>query len=222
MKPYVFNVAEITDACIKWIQDWMQKNGNDDTKVVIGISGGKDSTVVAALCAKALGKERVLGVMMPNGVQPDISDSQKIVDFLQIPHLTININNAYTGLTEEIKTQMSLESLSPQYLTNTPARLRMTTLYGIGAIIGNARVVNTCNRSEDVQGYSTVRKMYKATLPTTVIVLATLLQWQNLPQKKWWLWATTLDCLTTLHTKPLLMACVVKLTKTTLAGHITK
>ena len=155
MKPYVFNVAEITEACIKWIQDWMQKNGNNETKVVIGISGGKDSTVVAALCAKALGKERVLGVMMPNGVQPDISDSQKIVDFLQIPHLTININNAYTGLTEEIKTQMSLESLSPQYLTNTPARLRMTTLYGIGAIIGNARVVNTCNRSEDVQGYST-------------------------------------------------------------------
>ena len=155
MKPYVFNVAEITDACIKWIQDWMQKNGNDQTKVVIGISGGKDSTVVTALCAKALGKERVLGVMMPNGVQPDISDSQKIVDHLGIPHITININNAYTGLTEEVKTQMNIEALSPQYLTNTPARLRMTTLYGIGAIIGNARVVNTCNRSEDVQGYST-------------------------------------------------------------------
>ena len=119
MKPYNFNVAEITDACIKWIQDWMQKNGNNETKVVIGISGGKDSTVVAALCAKALGKERVLGVMMPNGIQPDMSDSQKIVDFLQIPNLTININNAYTGLTEEIKTQMSLNSLSPQYLTHS-------------------------------------------------------------------------------------------------------
>ena len=87
MKPYVFNVAEITEACIKWIQDWMQKNGNNDTKVVIGISGGKDSTVVAALCAKALGKERILGVMMPNGIQPDISDSQKIVNFLSIPNI---------------------------------------------------------------------------------------------------------------------------------------
>lgn len=155
MKPYIFNVAETTQACIQWIKQWMQQNGNDQTKVVIGISGGKDSTVVAALCAEALGKERVLGVMMPNGVQPDIEDSKRIIEHLGIESVTVNIYQAYQGITQAVQEALPQTPLSPQYLTNTPARLRMTTLYGIGAAIGNARVVNTCNRSEDVQGYST-------------------------------------------------------------------
>ncbi len=155
MKPYIFDVAATTQACIQWIKDWMQQNGNEQTKVVIGISGGKDSTVVAALCAQALGRGRVLGVMMPNGIQPDIADSQKIIDHLQIPHITVNINEAYQGLNQAVQTAMPDAPFNGQYLTNTPARLRMTTLYGIGALLGNARVVNTCNRSEDAQGYST-------------------------------------------------------------------
>lgn len=155
MKPYVFNVAETAQACIQWIRNWMHHNGNDQTKVVIGISGGKDSTVVAALCATALGKDRVLGVMMPNGVQPDIEDSKRIIDHLGIESVTVNIHQAYQGLTQAVQEAMQGTALTPQYLTNTPARLRMTTLYGIGATLGNARVVNTCNRSEDVQGYST-------------------------------------------------------------------
>ena len=82
MAPYIFNVEEITKSCIAWIQDWFVKNGNSSTKVIIGISGGKDSTVVAGLLVKALGKERVFGVLMPNGTQADIEDSYKVVEHL--------------------------------------------------------------------------------------------------------------------------------------------
>ena len=102
MKPYVFNTAEVTQACIAWIRHWMQHNGNDQTKVIIGISGGKDSTVVAALCAVALGKDRVLGVMMPNKVQPDIADSEQIIRHLGIPSIKVNIHDAYQGITQAI------------------------------------------------------------------------------------------------------------------------
>ncbi|MCQ2350364.1 MAG: NAD(+) synthase [Paludibacteraceae bacterium] len=154
MEPYNFNVGQITESLICWIKDWFLKNGNSCTKAVLGISGGKDSTVVAGLLVKALGKERVIGVLMPNGEQPDIEDSLSVVKHLGIKYFVVNINNAYKGLTSEIKEQTGLD-LTPQYLTNTPARLRMTTLYGIAANIGNCRIANTCNRSEDVQGYST-------------------------------------------------------------------
>lgn len=155
MKPYVFNVAETAQACIKWIKGWMHHNGNDSTKVIVGISGGKDSTVVAALCTVALGKERVLGVMMPNKEQPDIADSQHIITYLGIPSIEVNIHDAYQGITQAISQALPQHPLNSAYLTNTPARLRMTTLYGVCALVSNARVVNTCNRSEDVQGYST-------------------------------------------------------------------
>ena len=155
MSPYVFNVQETTDALINWIRDWFSKNGNNETKALLGISGGKDSTVVAGLLVKALGKERVIGVLMPNGIQPDIEDSLAVVRHLGIKYYIININNAFTGLTDEIKNVTGITETTPQYKTNTPARLRMTTLYGVAAQIGNCRIANTCNRSEDVQGYST-------------------------------------------------------------------
>lgn len=149
----MFDVEKITAACIAWIQEWFRKNGNAETKAIIGISGGKDSTVVAGLLVKALGADRVIGVLMPNGVQADIEDSKRVVSHLGIKHYIININDAYKGLTKALN-ESGLEE-TPQYISNTPARLRMTTLYGIGAMIGNCRVANTCNRSEDVQGYST-------------------------------------------------------------------
>lgn len=155
MKPYVFNVEETTNALIKWIQEWFCKNGNSETKAILGISGGKDSTVVAGLLTKALGKERVIGILMPNGVQPDIEDSLNVVKHLDIKYHIININSAYKGLTNEIKEVTETTNLTPQYTSNTPARLRMTTLYSIAALLGNCRVANTCNRSEDTQGYST-------------------------------------------------------------------
>ena len=172
MSEYNFDVKKITEEVVAWIQKWISENGNDSTKVVIGVSGGKDSSVTSALMVKALGKDRVIGVMMPNGEQKDISDSQTLVSHLGIKNFTVNIAQAYEGLqsafaaagvieTDENSmfdvnhVKLMNDSFSPVFRTNTPARLRMTTLYGIGAQIGNCRVVNTCNLSEDLVGYST-------------------------------------------------------------------
>ena len=134
------------------------KASNPSRKAVIGISGGKDSTVVAYLAVKAYGKENVIGVMMPNGEQKDINDSKRVCELLGIKSLTVNIGDAYKSLTGEICVNLADGNLKneipSQYSTNTPARLRMTTLYGVAAILGG-RVLNTCNRSEDVLGYST-------------------------------------------------------------------
>lgn len=155
---YNFDAKAQRDACVEWIQNWIRENGNDETKVVIGISGGKDSTVTAALLVKALGKDRVFGVMMPNGEQKDIGDSYKVVEVLDIDYAVVNIGPAYEALTSSIQSahdNMADGPYNAAYQTNTPARIRMTTLYGIGAMLGNCRVVNTCNLSEDKMGYST-------------------------------------------------------------------
>ena len=146
----------IKDQAIKWVKDYFAKNGNDQTKAVIGISGGKDSSTVAALCCAALGKDRVIGVMMPNGVQADIEDSKKLCAFLGIKNYTVNIADAYKGLTDQIKAVTGVEQTPPQYNTNTPARLRMATLYSIAAIEGNCRVSNNGNKSECIAGYFTL------------------------------------------------------------------
>ena len=153
-----FNVVEQTQNCIDWIRDWFNANGNEDTKAVIGVSGGKDSSVVAALCVEALGKDRVIGVMMPNGEQADIADSQQLVKHLGIKHYTINIDAAYRGLLEEMRAVAENGKKFPsyQYRTNTPARLRMVTLYGVAGQVGNCRVANTCNLSEDIVGFATL------------------------------------------------------------------
>ncbi len=141
---------------VKWIRNWVNGSGDENTKVVIGISGGKDSTCIAYALVEALGKERVYGVLMPNGTQKDISDSKEVVEALGIDYTIVNINSAYKALTEEIEKSGLIAGDQPRYNTNTPARLRMTTLYGIAAALGNARVVNTCNLSEDLVGYSTL------------------------------------------------------------------
>jgi NAD+ synthase len=146
----------IKDQAIAWVKDYFAKNGNSETKALIGISGGKDSATVAALCCAALGKDRVIGVMMPNGVQADIEDSKKICAFLGIKNYTVNIANAYKGLTEEIKAVTGLAETPAQYNTNTPARLRMATLYSIAAIEGNCRISNNGNKSECLVGYFTL------------------------------------------------------------------
>ena len=139
------------DTIVKWIETWFKdKTG----PAVIGISGGKDSTVCAALLVEALGKERVIGVMMPNGVQSDIDDSHKVVDFLKIKSMTVNIGGAYNELRSEINKQYSGIPLPSLFTTNTPARLRMTTLYGVAAIFGGF-VCNTCNLSESIVGWET-------------------------------------------------------------------
>ena len=117
--------------------------------VVIGISGGKDSSVVAALCTEALGKERVIGILMPNGVQHDIDMAELLVRHLGIRSYTVNIKDAVDGLIKSIPFELGAQSI-----TNLPPRIRMTTLYAVSQS-NNGRVANTCNLSEDWVGYST-------------------------------------------------------------------
>lgn len=151
-----------TQALINWIKE--QFKDIPDGKAIIGISGGKDSTIAAALCVEALGADRVIGVLMPNGKQQDIADSFEVVSWLDIYSLEVNIEDAYEGILENISTALAENGASCPYSrvrennmlrTNTPARLRMTTLYAVAALYPNSRVVNTCNRSEDYVGYST-------------------------------------------------------------------
>lgn len=139
---------------IEWIKKYFNENGKD-TKAVIGISGGCDSSVCASLLVKALGKERVIGILMPNGYQHDIDIAKKLVDYLGIKYYIINIKDTINSLDNEFQKILEINPNDYDvYKTNTPARIRMTTLYGISAIIGG-RVCNTCNLSEDYVGYST-------------------------------------------------------------------
>lgn len=149
---YNFNAKEVKEELVKWLQDWFKVNG-DGCKAVIGISGGKDSTVTAALCVEALGKDRVFGVLMPNGEQKDISDSIKVCEFLGIDNITVNIADTVNAEKEVIK-KAGIEELSEQTLINLPPRIRMATLYAVSQTV-NGRVMNTCNLSEDWVGYST-------------------------------------------------------------------
>lgn len=152
-----FNAKQATQECIKWIRDWFDKNGKD-CNAIIGISGGKDSTIVASLCVQALGKDRVIGVLMPNGVQADIEDSKKVCEILGIKNYTVNINDAFAFLQNSV--EIGFENagdkvpVTDQSVINLPPRLRMTTLYYIAQRL-NGRVANTCNFSEEYVGYST-------------------------------------------------------------------
>ena len=147
----MFNVEKVTNDLIIWIQNWFEENGKG-CNAVIGISGGKDSSIVAALCTKALGKDRVIGVLMPNDVQSDISDSEQLVNFLGIKYYVCNIKESYDGVISSLS-DCGLE-LSEQARINLPPRLRMSTLYAVSQTM-NGRVANTCNLSEDYVGYST-------------------------------------------------------------------
>ncbi|MBQ9767328.1 MAG: NAD(+) synthase [Lachnospiraceae bacterium] len=144
-----FNAKEMKDRCVQWIRDWFEKNGAG-CNAVVGISGGKDSSVVSALCVEALGKDRVIGVLMPCGVQADIDMARKLVDFLGIKNYEVNIKAALDGILGALP---DIE-ISTQSRTNLPPRIRMTVLYAVSQSV-NGRVANTCNLSEDWVGYST-------------------------------------------------------------------
>ena len=146
-----FNAEKATAATVKWIREWFGKNG-PGCNAIVGISGGKDSSIAAALCAEALGKDRVIGVLMPNGEQSDIDMAKLLVDHLGIEHYVINIKGAFDSLCGEISA--SGIEISKDSIINLPPRLRMSTLYAVGQS-RNGRVVNTCNLSEDWVGYST-------------------------------------------------------------------
>ena len=146
----MFDALRIKNDCVAWIRDFFAKNG-PDCNAVLGISGGKDSSVAAALCVEALGADRVIGVLMPCGEQADIDCSLKLVNHLGIRYYTINIKDAVEGLKAAMPADLPL---STQSVTNLPPRIRMTTVYAVSQSV-NGRVCNTCNLSEDWVGYST-------------------------------------------------------------------
>lgn len=157
----MFNAKKVKEILVQWIRDWFEKNG-PTCNAIIGISGGKDSTVVAALCCEALGKERVFGVMMPNGYQSDIDMSYEVIKHLGIKSIQVDISSAVNSVLNEIQygiydmtyQDLGAIDISTQTRVNLPPRIRMATLYAISQSL-NGRVSNNCNLSEDWVGYST-------------------------------------------------------------------
>lgn len=157
-----FDAVSVKNEVVAWIRQWFRQNG-DGCNAIIGISGGKDSSVVAALCVEALGKDRVIGILMPNHEQSDIGDAYKLVDHLDIMHTVINVGQAIDNLSSHINS-LNLRKVNPgtekpvamsrQAVINLPPRIRMATLYAFSQSL-NGRVANTCNLSEDWVGYST-------------------------------------------------------------------
>jgi NAD+ synthase len=147
-----FDAKKVKNEIVKWIQDFFYKNGKD-CNAVVGISGGKDSSVVAALCVEALGKDRVIGVLMPQGNQPDIDYSKMLCDHLGIVNFTVDIFNVCRNIKHQVKDNTG-GHWSAQSSTNLPARIRMAVLYAVSQTV-NGRVANTCNLSEDWVGYAT-------------------------------------------------------------------
>lgn len=146
----MFDANKACNECVQWIKEFFEKNGKG-CNAVVGISGGKDSSVVAALCVEALGRERVIGVLMPCGVQHDIDAAYCLVEHLSIKHYEINIKDALDGLKSAMPNELEFTS---QASNNLPPRIRMATVYAIAQCC-NGRVANTCNLSEDWVGYST-------------------------------------------------------------------
>lgn len=145
-----FNAIKVKNDCVKWIRDWFEQNG-PGCNAVIGISGGKDSSVVAALCVEALGKDRVAGVLMPNDYQADLADSYILCEYLDIAYVVVNIGSTVESLKSHLRAKIEL---SDQTIINLPPRIRMATLYAVSQSV-QGRVANTCNLSEDYIGYST-------------------------------------------------------------------
>ena len=149
------------DNIICELQHSCEKNGIRGA--VVGISGGKDSTIVAKLMSEVLGKENVMGVLMPNGEQKDIDDSYKVVNLLGMPYTVVNIKDAMKGLVENINlgfisiqnTDREVKLTEPSYINIAP-RIRMTVLYAIAQSMGNGwRVIGTTNKSEEYIGWLT-------------------------------------------------------------------
>lgn len=146
----MFDALKVKNECVEWIKKFFEENGKDCC-AVLGISGGKDSSIAAALCVEALGKDRVVGVLMPQGVQHDIDKAYMLVNHLGIRHYEVNIKEAVDALVNAIPDELEI---SKQARENLPPRIRMSTVYAVSQSV-NGRVCNTCNLSEDWVGYST-------------------------------------------------------------------
>ncbi len=147
---YSFDTVAAKNECVNWIRNFFEETGTG-CNAVVGISGGKDSSIVAALCVEALGKDRVIGVLMPNGVQHDINMAYLLCNHLGIRHFEVNIHDAVQGVYDAWPKDLPM---TEQTKINLPPRIRMATLYAISQS-NNGRVANTCNLSEDWVGYST-------------------------------------------------------------------
>lgn len=146
----MFDAKKVKNEIVEWLREWEENNGKG-CNFIVGVSGGKDSSVVAALLVEAFGKDRVIGVKMPCGEQKDIDYSNMLINHLGIRGYTMNIGDAVG----EIRSQFPVGvKISDQTTTNLPARIRMATLYAISQSV-NGRVANTCNLSEDWVGYAT-------------------------------------------------------------------
>ena len=145
-----FDAKKVKDECVLWIRKFFEENG-PGCNAVLGISGGKDSSIAAALCVEALGADRVIGVLMPQDEQHDIDMAYMLVNHLKIKHYVVNIKDAVDGILKNIPDEVALTDMAR---TNLPPRIRMSTVYAISQSL-NGRVCNTCNLSEDWVGYST-------------------------------------------------------------------
>ncbi len=149
-----FNAEERIDAIVKWIREWFSENG-PRASAVVGVSGGKDSSIVSALLLRALGRDRVVGVLMPDGEQADIADSELLVKSLGMRAYTVNVHAGVQGVLDSLERDTDL-TVGKDTRNNTPPRIRMATLYAVAqSLPEGGRVANTCNRSEDYIGYST-------------------------------------------------------------------
>lgn len=149
----MFDAKKVKNDIVQWIRAWFEENG-PGCNAIVAISGGKDSSVVAALCVEALGKDRVIGVLLPNGDQFDIDVSYALCKHLDIKHYVINIKDCFNGIINEMKNVMGEDAVQTQTVTNLPPRLRMAATYAVSQSM-NGRVANTCNLSEDWVGYAT-------------------------------------------------------------------
>lgn len=184
MADKVFDPAKEVVHIIDDIRHYFVENGSPDTKAVIGISGGKDSTIAATLLAMALGSDRVIGVLMPNGEQKDLADAYEVCKMLGLKSYTINIKYTVDSFIEDIERNTELLPNDRVY-TNLPARVRMATLYNVAAMVGG-RVINTGNKSEAYVGYTTkygdlagdyaiLRDYYV----TEIYQMGEVIKWQN-------------------------------------------
>ncbi len=146
----MFDAVKVKNDCVQWIKEFFEENGKG-CNAVVGISGGKDSSIVAALCVEALGKDRVIGVLMPQGEQHDIDMAYLLVNHLGIKHYVVNIKDTVDAIFNSFPEELEISNMSK---INLPPRIRMSTLYAVSQSC-NGRVANTCNLSEDWVGYST-------------------------------------------------------------------
>lgn len=149
---YDFNALTVKNDIIKWVKEFFKHNGKG-CNAIVGISGGVDSSTVAALCVEALGKDRVYGVLMPQDTQSDIDYSYELCKHLGIDYCVVDIGDTVSGLLDEIHIKSGFD-ITEQTKINLPARIRMSTLYAVSQS-HNGRVANTSNFSESYVGYDT-------------------------------------------------------------------